>query len=446
MRSSGGSPKRRKPSTNSAPMMSDCSMPSVNTGHGVRATQRTNALIRPIGTASVVTRQPYRAGQTGKGALGRTCRFAALLLPLMAGVFRRLVGQDAVEAELVAAAQAARGDSAHNGNATGTMTHAWLVTGPPGSGRSVAALCFAAALQCTSDGVPGCGECRACTTTMAGTHADVRRIIPEGLSIGVDEMRNIVQIASRRPGTGRWQVVVVEDADRLTEGAANALLKVVEEPPPSTVFLLCAPSVDPEDISITLRSRCRHVALVTPPVEAIARVLVETDGLPEDEAQWAASISGGHVGRARRLAVDEQARERRQRALGLARDAATPSRAYAAAEDLVAMAEAEARALTEDRNEAETEELRTALGAGGTGKGTTGTLRGATGALKDLEKRQKSRQTRASRDALDRALIDLATYFRDALLVSAGAGGVQANHPDMTDKVAAMAGHASPEK
>src|SRR3981189_1523397 len=220
----------------------------------------------------------------------------------MAGVFSRLVGQDAVEAELVAAAQAARGDSAHNAAATGTMTHAWLVTGPPGSGRSIAALCFAAALQCTSDGVPGCGECRACTTTMAGTHSDVRRIIPEGLSIGVDEMRNIVQIASRRPGTGRWQIVLIEEADRLPEGAANALLKVVEEPPPSTVFLLCAPSVDPEDIAITLRSRCRHVALVTPPVEAIARVLIETDGLPEEDARWAASGSGGHVGRARRRA------------------------------------------------------------------------------------------------------------------------------------------------
>ncbi|HJT90939.1 MAG TPA: DNA polymerase III subunit delta' [Mycobacterium sp.] len=367
----------------------------------------------------------------------------------MAGVFSRLVGQDAVEAELVAAAQAARGDSAHTVASTGTMTHAWLVTGPPGSGRSIAALCFAAALQCTSDGVPGCGECRACTTTMAGTHADVRRIIPEGLSIGVDEMRNIVQIASRRPGTGRWQIVLIEDADRLTEGAANALLKVVEEPPPSTVFLLCAPSVDPEDIAITLRSRCRHIALVTPPVDAIARVLVETDGLSDEDARWAASVSGGHVGRARRLATDEQARERRQRALGLARDAATPSRAYAAAEELVATAEAEARALTEGRNEAEADELRTALGAGGTGKGTAGALRGATGAIKDLERRQKSRQTRASRDALDRALIDLATYFRDALLVSAlpaDATPIQANHPDMGDRVAAMAAHASPEK
>src|SRR6202790_2708999 len=215
----------------------------------------------------------------------------------MSGVFARLVGQAAVGAELTAAARAARCDSAHNASATGAMTHAWLVPGPPGSGRSVAAVSFAAALQCTADGEPGCGRCRACVTTMVGTHADVRRIIPEGLSIGVDEMRTIVQIASRRPSTGRWQVVVIEDADRLTEGAANALLKVVEEPPPSTVFLLCAPSVDPEDISVTLRSRCRHVALVTPSTAAIARVLVSTDGLSTEAAQWAASASGGARGR-----------------------------------------------------------------------------------------------------------------------------------------------------
>jgi DNA polymerase-3 subunit delta' len=280
---------------------------------------------------------------------------------------------------------------------------------------------------------------------MAGTHADVRRIIPEGLSIGVDEMRAIVAMASRRPSTGRWQIVVIEDADRLTEGAANALLKVVEEPPPSTVFLLCAPSVDPEDIAITLRSRCRHVALTTPSEEAIARVLVERDGLSERDAHWAASVCGGHVGRARRLATDPEARDRRTRALGLARDAATPSRAYAAVEELVAAAEDEAKALTSGRDETETEELRIALGAGGTGKGTAGALRGSAGALKDLEKRQKSRATRASRDALDRALIDLAAYFRDALMVASGAAVTQ-SHPDMADRVAALAAHASKDR
>jgi DNA polymerase-3 subunit delta' len=364
----------------------------------------------------------------------------------MSGVFTRLVGQSAAEVELVAAAVAARGDSAHGAVNPAAMTHAWLITGPPGSGRSVAALCFAAALQCTSDGVPGCGNCRACTTTMAGTHADVRRVIPEGLSIGVEEMRAIVATASRRPSTGSWQVVVIEDADRLTEGAGNVLLKVVEEPPPSTVFLLCAPSVDPDDISVTLRSRCRHVALVTPSVAAIARVLMDTDGLTETDALVAASVSGGHVGRARRLATDPEARDRRMRALGVARAAAMPKRAYAAVDELVAAAEAESRALTVGRDEAESDELLTALGAGGTGKGTAGATRGTAGAIKDLERRQKSRQTRASRDALDRALIDLATYLRDAMMAAGGAGGVTASHPDMTTDASRLAAHASPDR
>jgi len=361
----------------------------------------------------------------------------------MSGVFARLVGQSAVEAELLAAATAARRDPSHPQPSGASMTHAWLITGPPGSGRSVAALCFAAALQCDSAGEPGCGDCRACTTTMAGTHADVRRVVPEGLSIGVGEMRAVVAAASRRPSTGRWQVVVIEDADRLTEGAANALLKVVEEPPPATVFLLCAPSVDPEDMSITLRSRCRHVALVTPTPAAIARVLTDTDGLGDTEAHWAAAVCGGHVGRARRLATDAEARARRARALDLPREAATPALAYAAAEELVATAEEEARAATVGRDEAEAEEMRTALGAGGTGKGAAGALRGSAGVLKDLEKRQKSRQTRAARDALDRALIDLAGFFRDALLLAGGAGAVTASHPDMAQRVQALAEHAS---
>lgn len=363
----------------------------------------------------------------------------------MSGVFTRLVGQSAVEAELVGAAEAARRDSAHDGRVSGAMTHAWLITGPPGSGRSVAALCFAAALQCTSEGVPGCGVCRACTTTMAGTHADVRRIVPEGLSIGVEDMRAVVMAAARRP-SGHWQVVLIEDADRLTEGAANALLKAVEEPPPSTVFLLCAPSVDPEDIAITLRSRCRHVALVTPSPAAIAQVLVDNDGIGAEDAQWAAAVCGGHVGRARRLATDPEARSRRTRALGLARDAATPKRAYAAAEELVATAEAESKALNEGRDEAESEELLTALGGGGTGKGAAGAMRGVAGAMKELEKRQKSRKTRSSRDALDRALIDLGSYFRDALMASSGAGTVTASHPDMGQQVAALAAHAPPDR
>jgi len=359
------------------------------------------------------------------------------------GVFTRLVGQNDVAARLQAAATAALGARTAAGGGS-AMTHAWLFTGPPGSGRSVAALCFAAALQCTTPGPPGCGQCQACHTVLAGTHGDVRRVIPEGLTIGVSEMRAIVQIASRRPSTGRWQVVLVEDADRLTEGAANALLKVVEEPPPRTVFLLCAPSVDPQDISVTLRSRCRHVALRTPSVAAIAEVLRERDGLEPDRAEWAASVGGGHVGRARRLATDGDARQRRAAVLRLPGAARNPRSAYAAAEELVAAAEAEAKAASAGRDAIETEELRTAMGAGGTGKGAVGALRGSAGVLKDLERRQKSRATRSQRDSLDRALIDLAGFYRDAVVHSCGAD-VTPTHPDLAGEVGVMVVQAKPE-
>ncbi|MDO3650708.1 DNA polymerase III subunit delta' [Nocardia mangyaensis] len=360
----------------------------------------------------------------------------------MAGVFDRLVGQDVVEAELTAAATAARA-----GVVSGAMTHSWLFTGPPGSGRSVAALCFAAALQCTDPDIVGCGHCHACTTTMAGTHGDVRRIIPEGLSISTKEMRAIVQIAARRPSTGRWQVVVVEDADRLTEGAANALLKVVEEPPDRTVFLLCAPTVDPEDISVTLRSRCRHVHLVTPSVPAIAQVLREQDQLDAKTADWAAAVSGGHVGRARRLATDEDARKRRQRALALVSATERPGAAYTAADELVKSADDEAKLMSSDRDDRERDELATALGAGGTGKGAASATRGSAGILKELERRQKSRATRTGRDALDRALIDVAGMYRDALAMRfAGRGAtITLTHPDMAAEITDLATNVRPE-
>ncbi|MCK0093667.1 DNA polymerase III subunit delta' [Rhodococcus sp. HNM0563] len=358
----------------------------------------------------------------------------------MPGVFDRLVGQRDVETDLVGAAVAAR-----TGVSGSAMTHSWLFTGPPGSGRSVAALCFAAALQCTDDATPGCGRCHACTTTMAGTHGDVRRVVPEGLTISVKAMREIVQVASRRPSTGRWQVVVIEDADRLTEGAANALLKVVEEPPQRTVFLLCAPSVDPEDISVTLRSRCRHVGLITPSVHSIAQVLRDVDGIAEDAAQWAASVSGGHVGRARRLATDAAARDNRARALDVAGAVLRPATTYTSAEELGRRAEAEAKEISADRDERETEELKTALGAGGTGKGAAGALRGSAGILKELERTQKSRKTRTERDIMDRALIDLAGLYRDALAQSMGAATTP-NHPDMADRARDLASRAKPER
>ncbi|HEX5405331.1 MAG TPA: DNA polymerase III subunit delta' [Pseudonocardiaceae bacterium] len=354
-------------------------------------------------------------------------------------VWAGVVGQPNAVAVLRAAAEAAadlvEGRPIASGN-NSAMTHAWLFTGPPGSGRSVAARAFAAALQCIVG--TGCGQCPGCRTTLAGTNADVRLVVPEGLSISVAEMRSLVQAAARRPTGGRWQVVVIEDADRLTEGAANALLKAVEEPPDRTVFLLCAPSDHPEDVSVTIRSRCRAIALRTPPPPAIAEVLIDRDGVPAETATWAASVCGGHVGRARRLATDPAARQRRESVLAIPLGLRGFGDVFARADDLVQAAESEASTLSEARDTPEREALETAMGAGGTGKGTAAATRGAKGALKELEKRQKSRATRTQRDSLDLALIDLAGFYRDVLVTAVGSDAAMF-HPDRVADLATAA-------
>jgi DNA polymerase-3 subunit delta' len=320
---------------------------------------------------------------------------------------------DALAAEAEAEEAPGRGDPGAG------MTHAWIFTGPPGSGRSAAARAFAAALQCVHG--TGCGTCSGCHTTLAGTHADVRLVVPEGLSIGVGEIRALVLRAASTPSGGRWQVVIISDADRLTEAAGNALLKAIEEPPPRTVFLLCAPSTHPDDISVTIRSRCRVVPLRQPPVDAVADALVRRDGIAPDVARWAAAAAQGHVGRAALLARDAEARKRREAVLAVPRQLTGVGAAFDAASALIEAAEAEAAAAVAELDEAERAALQTALGAGGTGRGTAGALRGAAGQLKDLEKRQKSRATRAQRDALDRALVDLAGFYRDAVVAALGA-------------------------
>ncbi|GAA5164846.1 MULTISPECIES: DNA polymerase III subunit delta' [Amycolatopsis] len=360
----------------------------------------------------------------------------------MGSVWSQLVGQEPAVEVLSSAADAAAKIVAGEPVPAGSMTHAWLLTGPPGSGRSVAARTFAAALQCVTG--TGCGECTGCRTALHGTHADVRLVVPEGLSISVAEMRALVQAAARRPTTGRWQVVIVEDADRLTEGASNALLKAVEEPPDRTVFLLCAPSDHPEDVSVTIRSRCRLVNLRTPPREAIAKVLVERDGVDPELAEWAAAVCGGHVGRARRLATDEQSRKRRETVLRIPLGLRRPADVFACADELIAAAEGDATEESKARDESEKAELRNAMGGDATGKGVAGAKRAAEAAVKALEKRQKSRATRTQRDTLDLALVDLAGFYRDVLVTASGAKAVL-NHPDHANDAVEAARTWTPE-
>jgi DNA polymerase-3 subunit delta' len=357
-------------------------------------------------------------------------------------VFDDLVGQERVVEQLQAAAvDAARLVAGEPGAAAG-MTHAWLFTGPPGSGRSVAARAFAAALQCETPGQPGCGHCEACAQALAGAHPDVARIVPEGLSLKVEEAREIIVRSSRMPTRGRWQITLIEDADRLTEPGANALLKALEEPPPRSVLLLSTPSV--EDLLPTIRSRCRLAPLRTPPSEAVARVLVQRDGVDPAMAAFAAQAAQGHIGRAKRLATDEEARRERRDVLSLPRSLQGVGSALGAARDLVEAAQAEAAELTKGRDVEEKESLSNALGVGATGKGVTGAARRTAGALKELEKRQKLRGTRTQRDALDRALVDLAAFYRDVLQLQLGTGTTLV-HADLADQAATIARATTPE-
>jgi DNA polymerase-3 subunit delta' len=332
------------------------------------------------------------------------------------GVWSRVIGQPAVVAEL----RAAVADPA-------AMTHAWLFTGPPGSGRSVAARAFAAALQCPDRGD---GTCHACRTVLAGTHADVHVVVPDGLSIGALEARELVRVAGRAPSQGRWQVILVEDADRMTETAANAVLKMIEEPPPRTVVMLCAPSLHPDDVPVTIRSRCRVVPLRTPPADAIADVLVRRDGVDPSLAAWSAGAAGGHVGRARRLARDEDARMARKAVLDVPLSLVSLAACLDAADDLVEAAQEETDEATAGLDGPETEAMKASLGYGARGPGMAAAAKGA-GVLKDLERRQKSRATRLGRDSVDRALVDLAGLYRDALVLdSAGGEPPMLMHPD----------------
>ncbi|RPF23123.1 DNA polymerase III subunit delta' [Myceligenerans xiligouense] len=292
------------------------------------------------------------------------------------------------------------------------MTHAWLLTGPPGSGRSVAARAFAAALQCEQG---GCGTCHACTTTLAGTHPDVTLLATDKVVITIDEVRDLVGTAARTPTQGRWRVIVVEDADRMAERTTNLLLKSIEEPPPHTVWVLCAPSV--QDVLPTIRSRCRAVVLRVPPAEAVAGLLVRRDGVDPDVALTAARAAQSHVGMARRLARDTGARERRSAVLGLARRIRGVGDAVLAAGELVDVAKQEAAAATEERDAAEKAELLRALGVAD-GEPLPPKLRSQ---VKQLEESQKRRATRRQRDVLDRAMLDLLSLYRDVLVLQLGA-------------------------
>ena len=346
-------------------------------------------------------------------------------MPTLQGVYADLVGQEHVVETLQKAVLATR-----TGEETQEMTHAWVFTGPPGSGRSSAAIAFAQALVCANN---GCGSCNECKSAANGAHPDVEIIRTEGLSIKVEEVRELLTRVAWAPSMGGWRVVVMEDADRLTESAANALLKAIEEPGNRTVWLLCAPTL--HDVLPTIRSRCRHLQLVTPSTQAVAQILQTRDGISPNMADFAARVSQGHIGRARYLANNESVRNTRNTIMKLPLTLQGISSAFAAAQTLVDLATQQATEAAEIRNEKETDDLALAYGKGATGRGMA---TGGSKAIKDLEKEQKTRQTRMIRDGLDAALLDIATFYRDVMMVQSGSIDAIIN-TDMVDAIHAYA-------
>jgi DNA polymerase-3 subunit delta' len=318
----------------------------------------------------------------------------------VSAVWQRLVGQRAAVRVLARAA-------------AGEMTHSWLFTGPPGSGRSNAAIAFAAALQCEQG---GCGECQSCRTVLAGSHADVSVTRTEKLSIGVDDVRELVRRASLSPVGRRWQIMIVEDADRLTEQAGNALLKAIEEPSDRTVWLLCAPTV--EDVLPTIRSRCRLVVLSTPSPDDVATFLQQHDGVSDAVAAFAARASQGHIGRARALARDEKTRNRRREVVSLPTRLTSLGACMNAAANLHDVTKEEAAVITAELDAREKKDLDEAHGVVERGRRP----RSYAPALRELEKNQKLRAKRRHLDVIDRGLMDLVSVYRDTIALQTGAG------------------------
>lgn len=332
-------------------------------------------------------------------------------------------------------------DQLRRGAAQATPNHAWLFTGPPGSGRSNAARAFAAALLCDRQdpALRGCGECKACRTALAGSHADVTSVTTEKVTISIDEARELVRKAQDKPSTGRWRVIIVEDADRMQERSTNVLLKAIEEPPPRTIWLLCAPS--PGDVLVTIRSRCRAVSLRLPPVEDVADLLIRRDGIDPEVARAAARAAQSHIGIAKRLATDEGARSRRESIVRLPLSLRNVSGAMKAAADLVALAEAEAASSFEQRDAAERQSLLASLGAP-----ESGTLPPSIRSqVKRLEEDQVRRAKRSKNDYFDRALTDLLSFYRDVLMLQLGSSDTLVNE-SLRRELADYAAQGSPEQ
>jgi DNA polymerase-3 subunit delta' len=338
-------------------------------------------------------------------------------------VFRDVVSQPEAISALLS-------EISHEGR---DIHHAWLFTGPPGSGRSQLALAFAAALLC-HDG--GCGVCNSCQMIQSRNHPDVQVLNTERVLISVDEVTEFIEKSIQMPALGKFRIMVIEDADRMSERTSNLLLKSLEEPPKGTIWMICAPSE--ADLLPTIRSRVRRVQLKVPTVDAVAQLLVEKYGIAFDLAFNSASQAQSHVGMARRLASNAGARDRRTQALRAVLSITDIPSAMYVSETLAKLAESDGVQLTAEQDETERKELLISLGVSEESK-----LNPSSRAqLRRLEESQKRRATRSKRDGLDRILIDLMGLYRDVLTVQLGTGGPLIN-VDLVQEITKLANEST---